>query len=71
MSMLKQVQQLESDMFDAIELLHIALQYKQREDFNMALALIEEMNDEYEQITHKPYITPLEMIKFHEKKWEL
>lgn len=70
-SSFKHVQALESDMFDAIEMLHLALQFKRTEDFNMALALLESLNDEYKEITQEYYITQTRMIQFHEKKWEM
>jgi hypothetical protein len=71
MSMLKQVQLLESDMFETIHDLLKAFHSKNSGDYTTFLAILENLNDEYKDLTGQYYIEQTRIISYHEKRWEM
>lgn len=70
MGMMKEIQQLESDMFDVTVRLHRAKTYLDKVDYITSLALLEVLNDEYNEITNHYYVDQVKMVEYHSYRWE-
>jgi hypothetical protein len=68
---MKEIQQLESDMFDVTVRLHKAKSVLDRNEFITSLALLEVLNDEYNELTDTYYIDQLKMLEYHSYRWEI
>lgn len=71
MSKFTQLRQLELDMFDIIEGLHKALFVKRIDDYKMYLSLMDEVNEEYKELSGKYYLDPMRCLGYYENLWEL
>lgn len=69
MGKFKELQILESDMFDAIEGLHLSIRNKNINDYKTWLALLENLNDEYNFMTGNFYIAPVRILMYHRYQW--
>jgi hypothetical protein len=69
MGKFKELQILESDMFDAIEGLHLAMRNKNLADYKVWLALLEQLNVEYLYMTGEFYIDQKRVLDYHSKQW--
>ncbi len=67
---MKEIQQLESDMFDVTVRLHKAKSLRDKPDFITSLALLEVLNDEYNELTDTYYIPQEKMLEYHSFRWE-
>lgn len=69
MGKFKELQVLESNIFEAIEEMHIAICNKDITAFRGWLALLENLNDEYNFMTGNFYIAPMEILMYHSYQW--
>ena len=70
MSKFKQIQQLESNLFDIVEKLNYTFTYKKKDQYKLHLVALDELNEEYCEITGNYYIHPMKTLSYYEKLWE-
>ena len=63
--------ELENQIFEITEKLIIAKQIRSDKQINLCLAVLENLNDEYKELTGNYRISPLEMVNFHSYKWDI
>lgn len=65
----QQIKQIESNLFDIVYELHVNLKNKNKQQYKLCLAALEELNKDYFEITKKYYIDPDRVISYYEKLW--
>lgn len=60
---------LEEAMFQVIETLHYYLNFKNKTQYELALEVLESLNDEYFDLVGQYYIDQLTLLDYYEKKW--
>lgn len=69
MGKLKEIQLLENSMFDVIESMHKSLVYKKLDNYRLGLAVLEQLNDDYCELTGQYYIAPMKALDYHSRQW--
>lgn len=70
MSLQKEIQTLESDIFKLIEAAYAAIQINEYTVAKLHLTALEERNAEYKEITHVDFVKPDTVLKMYERLWE-
>lgn len=69
MGKMKQIQQLESDIFDIIQKLNETLKLKKKEHYKLCLVAMDSLNEDYNNLTGNYYIHPLKALGYYEHLW--
>lgn len=70
MSKFKEIQRIESDVFEVIHFLHRIMKEGNLESYKKGLAALEALNDEYKELTGQYYIAQDRIVDYHSKQWE-
>lgn len=66
---MNEIQVLENSMFDVIESMHESLAYKKLDNYRLGLAVLEQLNDDYCELTGQFYIPPMKTLDYHSRQW--
>ena len=70
MGKMKELQTLESTLFEVVMNMGYARQNKNLEDYRMGLAVMDLLNKEYFELTGQYYIPQDKVIIYHSRQWE-
>lgn len=70
MGKVKELYKLEDMIFQTMEGLYQAYDYKQKDKYKIALASLEILNEEYKQLTGKLFIEQTRITGYYTKMWE-
>jgi hypothetical protein len=65
----KEVRVLEESMFELVQTLYESIQLKNLENYRLGLAVLDELNEEYCDITGQYYISPMKTLEYHSNQW--
>lgn len=60
---------LENAIFDVIHSMHQNLFCKHLQNYRLGLAVLEQLNDEYNEITGQYYIPQMKTLDYYSKQW--
>lgn len=63
--------ELQEDLFELICSLYENYNYRKIDHYKLDLALLEEYNNEYKELTGLYYLKAEKVIEFYEKLWEI
>lgn len=70
MSLQKEIQTLESDIFQLIEAAYAAISMREYQIAKLHLVGLEERNKQYKEITHVDCVKPETVLNIYERLWE-
>jgi hypothetical protein len=70
MGKMKELQILESSIFEVIMNMGYSRQNKNLEEYRLGLAVMDQLNNEYFEITGRYYIPQEKVIVYHSRQWE-
>ena len=66
---MQEIQLLEFSMFEVIESMHQSLACKKLDTYRLGLAVLDQLNDEYCELTGQYYIPPMKTLDYYSKQW--
>lgn len=66
---MKELQQLESDIFDTVTELHKNLFTKNKDKYKLHLGILDILNEEYNELTGNYKVHPLECLEYYSNLW--
>lgn len=70
MSLMKEVQQLETELFNALEAAYRALEVNDFDKAKTFMATTEILNEDYKEITYVDFVSAKTILTFYERLWE-
>lgn len=64
-----EVAKMEESMFEVIHSMHYSLFCKNLKNYRLGLAVLDQLNDEYNEITGQYYIPQMKALDYHSKQW--